>query len=129
MSLPEKQVLKTKICSACGLKKSLTSFYKKGKLSEEYEARCKICRYNRVKQLKGIESILERGRPKQDAPQLWNVRRSDWIETFEFLKKIGYNLSGDKTIHEQFCEKYGLNPKKRTYEKSIQYTTKDLGLV
>ena len=93
-----------------------------------YEARCKMCK--KAKILCRKKEGIKRGRPKYlDGPQLLNVRKQDWIETYEFLKMIGYELSGDKTIHQQFCERYNLPPRKRMKEKSIQYSPKDLGLV
>ena len=68
------------------------------------------------------------GRPKlKNTPQLWNVKKEDWIETFEFLKQIGYDLSKD--IHEQFCDKHNLTPRKRKYENSIIYTPQELGMI
>jgi len=130
---PEKQVLKSKICCSCGFEKHITSFYKNAYVPTGYEARCKTCKNNkqrcRAEKNYDRSKNLSSGRPRQDAPQLWNVRKQDWVETFMFLKSIGYNLSGDKTIHEQFCDKHNIEPKKRTYEKSIQYTPQDLGLI
>ena len=94
-----------------------------------WEVRCKVCKKNKVS-CRAKTDRSRAGRPKhRNSPQLWNVRKEDWIETYEFLKSIGYDLSGDKTIHEQFCERYNLEPRKRMYEKSIQYSPKDLGLV
>jgi hypothetical protein len=119
--------LETKICGACCKKLSIKWFYKNKSGKDGYDARCKIC--------KKLGKKIYRGEKKQKANRayahlsLFNPKKEDWIETFMFLKSIGYNLSSDKTIHEQFCEKYNLRPKKRTYEKSIQFSPKELGLV
>ena len=131
MTPPEEQVLKSKICCACNKEKEITSFYKNAMMPSGWEARCKTCRYEgcKCRKTKSYERSknLTSGRPKSNAPQLWNVRKKDWIETFEFLKSMGYDLS--KNIHEQFCERHNLKPRKRMKEKSIQYTPQDLGLI
>ena len=127
MTSPEKQVLKSKICCSCKKEKELKAFYKNGYVSSGYDGRCKLCRKKNLK-CRGNKERVKVGRPKlQNAPQLWNVRKEDWIETFEFLKSMGYDLS--KNIHEQFCVRHNLEPRKRMYEKSIQYTPQDLGLI
>jgi hypothetical protein len=129
MTSPEKEVLKTKVCCACRKEKDITSFYRNIMMPTGWEARCKLCKKDKVS-CRAKTDRSKSGRPKQmSSPQLWNVKKEDWIETYDFLKTIGYDLSGDKTIHEQFCEKYNLKPRKRMYEKSIQYSPKDLGLV
>ena len=132
MSSPEKEVLKSKKCCACNKEKIIDDFYKNRNAPNGYQARCKTCMEADIlcRERKSYvrSKNLRTGRPVSLAPQLYNVRKEDWIETYDFLKRIGYNLSGDKTIHEQFCEKHNLEPRKRMYEKSIQYTPKDLGL-
>lgn len=128
MSQEKKEVLKTKICCACKKEKEIKSFYKNKMMPLGYESRCKVCKQNKLKCNGRGEYGKKAGRPQlKNTPQLWNVRKEDWIETYEFLKSIGYDLN--KNIHEQFCERYDLKPRKRMYEKSIQYTPKDLGLV
>lgn len=128
MSLPEKEVLKTKICCSCEKEKTLNEFWRNRDTKSGYDGKCKYCRvkgyYCKKKPKK------ESGKPKNiEGPQLYNCSKQDWIETYEFLKNIGYDLSGEKTIHEQFCEKHNLTPRKRMREKSIQYSPKDLGLI
>lgn len=129
MTLPKKEVLKSKVCCSCKKEKEITSFYRNAAMPTGWEARCKLCKQNKLKCRKpNGTGRYSTGRPKhRDTPQLWNVRKEDWIETYEFLKTMGYDLS--KNIHEQFCERYNLQPRKRMKEKSIQYSPKDLGLV
>lgn len=131
MSLPKKEVLKSKICCSCNELKEIQSFYKNKHVPTGYESRCKVCKIEkkrcRAEKSYNRSKNLSSGRPRQDAPQLWNVRKKDWIEAYEFLKSMGYDLT--KNIHLQFCEKHNLKPRKRMYEKSIQYTPKDLGLI
>lgn len=127
MTTPEKQDLQFKTCCACKKEKEIKSFYRNMMMPSGWESRCKLCRQNKLKCRKG-KSKRNAAKPAlKNVPQLWNVRKRDWIETYEFLKSIGYDLS--KNIHEQFCERYNLQPRKRMYEKSIQYSPKDLGLV
>lgn len=128
MTSPKKEVLKTKVCCYCGIEKPIKNYYVNNNLPSGFMPRCKVCfnNGNRCRKRKGTAKIMKRDGM---APKLWNVRKSDWVDTFMFLKKIGYELSGDKTIHEQFCERHNLEPRGRMKEKSIQYSPKDLGLV
>lgn len=122
----KKEGLKMKICCACKKDKDINHFYKNVAYPDGREKRCKICKQSkitcRVLKPKKIKVV-----PK--ALILTNIKTEDWIQTFTFLESIGYKLDTQKSIHEQFCDKYGLNPIKRMYEKTIQYTPKDLGLV
>lgn len=128
MTPSEKQVKETKICCSCKRAKQLKDFYRNSGSSSGYEGRCKICKKQKLR-CYSSENKNKAGRPQlKNMPQLWNVRKKDWIDTFNFLKSLGYELSGQKTIHQQFCEKHNLQPRKRMYEKSIKYTPKDLGL-
>jgi len=127
MTLPNKDVPNTRICRGCEKEKPITSFYRNNLLKTGYEIRCKLCKNGGIRcRKKGDYS--RNGRPvRKNDPQLFNVRKPDWIETYVFLKKIGYSL--EENIHEQFCRKYNLPTKKRTYEKSVIYSPQDLGLV
>ena len=130
MSSQEKEVLKTKICCSCLKQKTIENFWKNTQIKGGRDNKCKMCKVQGKFCVKKELKRPNAGRPKKsNAPQLFNVKKEDWVETFIFLKKIGYDLSGHRTIHEQFCEKHHITPKNRTYEKSIQYTPKDLGLV
>jgi hypothetical protein len=122
-----------KQCCACLKEKTIDYFWKNKQIKSGYDNKCKVCKNSGkfcvVRRKKPKDKKNSVGRPaRNNAPQLFNVKKSDWVETFLFLKEIGYDLSSDKSIHEQFCEKYNLKPRKRMYEKSIQYNPKDLGL-
>jgi hypothetical protein len=56
-----------------------------------------------------------------------NPLKRDYVESFIFLKAMGYSL--DQDIHIQFCKKYGLTPNdpKKTF-KNI-FTVKDCDLI
>jgi hypothetical protein len=57
--------------------------------------------------------------------RLVNTSKNDYVETYEFLKRIGYKL--DESIHEQFCSKHDLTPTEpQTF--THHYSTKDCGL-
>lgn len=128
MTSQKKEFPKSKICCYCGEEKPIKSFYVNNYLPSGFEPRCKICKNSKKKCRK--KGTSGRGyKPEIDAPKLWNVRKQDWVDTYNFLKKIGYDLSSHKSIHQQFCEKYNLEPRKRMYEKSIIYTPDELGLI
>lgn len=127
MSSSEKQVPKKKFCCACSKEKEVKCFYVNRYSKDGYESRCKVCKKTKILCKK---KLLSKRIPQyKNAPQLWNVSRQDWIDTYNFLEKIGYNLSSEKTIHEQFCENHNLPTRKRMYEKSIQYTPQELGMI
>jgi hypothetical protein len=124
MTPREKESLKMKICCACNKEKEIKSFYKSTLYKDGFENRCKICKQNCIKCRKpAVRKITK----KRNEPALWNVNKQDWVDTYEFLKTIGYCLT--KNIHEQFCEKHNLTPKKRGYEKSVIYSPQDLDLI
>lgn len=125
MTLPKKEPLKTKICCACKKEKDWNSFYRNALMPSGWESRCKVCKNTRVSCRAKKSKVIKV--QYRDAPHLHYVKKEDWIDTYDFLKLIGYDLT--KNIHEQFCIKYNLEPKERTKEKSIQYSPKDLGLV
>lgn len=114
-----------KICCACGIEKSIKSFYANRALRAGYEGRCKNCFTTRKRCRKRKEEIERKKRELY--PSISTTTKEDWIETYEFLQKIGYDLSED--IHLQLCEKYGLKPRKRMREKTIQYSPSDLGMI
>lgn len=126
-TLLEKKVLKSKICCSCLKRKELeTGFHKNSAMKDGRYNRCKICVNLGLNcRPKPSNKKIKRFK-KNDGPYLLNIRDTDWIEMYDFLKQIGYDLNG--SIHEQFCSKYNLTPKERTKEKSIQFTAQELGL-
>jgi hypothetical protein len=119
--------LETKLCGACNKVLKIKWFYTCKSCKDGYYARCKTCKKDGIKVYKGVKKPKPTG--KYSNLSLFCTKEEDWVDTFIFLKSIGYDLSETKTIHEQFCEKYNLTPKKRTQEKSIQFSPKDLGLI
>jgi len=117
---------KTKICRACEKKLNIRWFYANKFGRDGYDAKCKSCKKLGIK----IHRIIKTKATREYAHlSLFNPKKEDWIQTYKFLKVMGYDLSSEKTIHEQFCEKYNLKTRERMTEKSIQYSPKDLGLV
>ena len=125
MTPNEKELVETRICCSCKKEKPIKSFYKS--TAKSIADRCKLCNQQNKKCIDVIEKPVKKGRGNSDGPALFNVSKRDWEKTFLFLKQIGYDLNKD--LHLQFCEKYNLEPKKRTYEASVIYSPKDLGLV
>ena len=119
--------LESKVCGACNKLLKIKWFYTCKTCRDGYYARCKTCKKDGIKIYKGVK------KPKSTRNyshlSLFAPTKEDWVDTYMFLKGIGYEIREDKTIHEQFCEKYNLKPKKRTPEKSVQFSAKDLGLI
>lgn len=124
-----------KKCCACEKTQELNKFYVNKSAKDGYHPRCKKCM--------SYGKLCKRGRPEGTAKpkkeiqktskyfgweeiRLWNPTKQDYIETYEFLKKIGYKL--DESIHEQFCEKYELKPKKGKPKKN-HFSPNDCDLV
>lgn len=128
MTPPKKEVLKFKVCCACGKDKEIKNFYKNNIREDGFDGRCKACKIACKKCRQGRRKT----KPiftKQDknAPMLFNVTQKDWIEMYKFLESIGYSL--EENIHIQFCEKHNLTPRKRMREKSLYYSPKDLDMI
>jgi hypothetical protein len=124
MTPKEKEPLKTKICPACGKEKSTTSFYK---TKSGLRSRCKMCQLQKVNRIKDTETKVSNKRRRVEGPALFNVSKIDWIQTYNLLKSMGYDL--EKNIHLQFCEKHNFQPNNRGFENSIIYSPKDLGMI
>jgi len=116
-----------RVCCSCQKQKPLTEYYKNRNVSSGYSGKCKKCVSSGNLCIKKEKSNKKKLIKREVGPTLYSVSKEDWLETYSFLKSIGYDLT--KNIHEQFCLKYNLKEKKRTYEKSIQYSPKELGLI
>lgn len=115
-----------KRCCACQKEKPIKSFYKTNVKS--VADRCKICNKEGKMCKENIQPKKQTGNKRNtDGPQLFRVRKEDWIKTYQFLETLGYDL--EKNIHHQFCEKHNLPIKKRNFENSTLYSPKDLGLI
>lgn len=123
-----------KKCCACGETKELKFYYKNKAVPGGYFQRCKKCMTNgilcRQGRPTGMKYQVEGRKAKYDNSswqeiRLQNPTKKDYIETYMFLKKIGYKL--DESIHEQFCDKFDLEPtEERTFKN--HYSPKDCGL-
>lgn len=129
LKIEKKSPMGNKVCCACEKEKPMTEYYKNKNVLSGYSNKCKMCHiHGNLCRKKGKSSNRKTLIKKREVgPSLFNVKKEDWIETYKFLESIGYDLN--KNIHEQFCIKHGLKKKKRTYEKSIQYSPKELGLI
>jgi hypothetical protein len=112
-----------KICLACGREKKITSFSRTS--SGNRGNSCNLC--------KSLGNTINKGQRKSKEPlknnplQLGNVSIKDWVEMYKFLEKAGYSL--EKDIHEQFCERYELQPKSPKQTFKNYYSQKDCGLI
>jgi len=118
----ELEPIEKKICRACGFAKRLKSF--QTLKSGNKGGVCNLCK----SQGKRIPREPKPSRiPKNIELQFGFIRKEDYVEMYEFMEKIGYELQFD--LHEQFCKKYGLTPNspKKTFKN--HYTQKDCGLI
>lgn len=118
------QKKRLKYCCACEKQKSFDSFYTNPSYSDGLLRRCKICVRGKVK----CKKKLPTGRPLgRNLLSLYCPTEEDWKNAYELLGNIGYSL--DRSIHEQFCEKYNLKTKERPKERHIIFSPEDLDLI
>lgn len=114
-----------KKCCACQQTKEYKLFYVNNHMKDGYYSRCKkcmsygkLCRQGRplgsTKPIKETDGKVRKN--GWEEIRLINPTKKDYIETYEFLKRIGYKL--DESIHQQFCDKHDLKPKKAKVKKN-----------
>lgn len=123
--MEEKEVIESKICCACQKLKKIKDYYVNRALKSGYDNKCKMCRLHG--RLCRKKDTPKRPKPKKREINLTNVTKEDWVETYLFLEKIGYDITND--LHHQFCERHGLKPRKRMKEKTLYFSPKDLGMI
>ena len=129
--MEELEPLKTKICKACLIERAVKNFVKSKAFPDGYESRCKICKRN------GTKIVFENsGKWSKKSKKIRNSEyilpftnplKRDYVESYIFLREMGYSL--DQDIHIQFCNKYGLTPNdpKKTFKN--HFTQKDCDLI
>lgn len=119
--------MEVKLCRACGIEKSIKSFGVNRHLPGGYNQRCKVCmsegKFIPPKEKYKNDSITPSDRLMLN---LAFITKEDYINTFKALRMMGYDLETPKTIHQQFCEKYGLEPSKRKPVGKTIYTKEEL---
>jgi hypothetical protein len=124
-----------KTCCACKETKELKLFYVNNVMKDGYYARCKkcmrlgkLCRQGRpFGSTKPVKETTGTNRKSGwEEIRLVNPRKEDYIDTYEFLKRIGYKM--DESIHQQFCDKHDLKPKKSKPFKN-HFSPKDCGMI
>lgn len=122
--MKEKEPVEKKICRACLIEKNILRFPKLP--SGNRGGVCNLCKSlgNRIKN-KDTQKVV-----KKDIPlHLAYTQKTDYIKSYSFLKKIGYTLDEENTIHEQFCLKYGFVPSVPKQVFPNHYSPKDLGMI
>lgn len=100
--------METKRCEGCKKEFPLVDFWKVPKSPDGYSKHCKDCRkkLSRKRRIDDGQMDLSNLRFNQ-------LRNSDHYHSYKLLERLGYDLESDKSIHEQFCERHGLQVKKR----------------
>lgn len=128
--MEEKKGIKTKICCACKLEKSIKSFTVNNAKPDGYSGKCKIC-VSLKKPCKTGPRTIEKDLAKDISVEfigsMTRIDKEDWVNTYKFLEMMGYDIR--QNIHEQFCEKHSLPTKKRGFVRNKEYSPKDLGLI
>lgn len=122
--MEQKEPVEKKICKACEKEKKVTSFTKLP--SGNRGNVCNLCKSLGINIKK--KNPYERKVIKNHPLSLGNVSKKDYVLMYEFLKNAGYSL-GNNDIHEQFCKRYGLIPKKKKAVFNNHYSEKDCGFI
>jgi hypothetical protein len=122
--MEQKEPVEKKICKVCEKEKKITSFTKL--LTGNRGSVCNLC--------KSLGHTIKKKNPtqrkviKNNPLSLGNVSIKDYVLMYQFLERAGYTL-GNNDIHEQFCKKYNLKPKKKKAVFNNHYSEKDCGLI
>jgi len=100
--------METKTCVNCKKTYHLVDFWKIPHAEDGYDKHCKICRHRlRIKKRRD-ESIMDLSHIRFN-----KLMDDDHYQSYKLLERMGYDLESEKSIHEQFCLKWGLEIKKR----------------
>lgn len=100
--------MKEKICENCNLVLPVCEFWTVPQRADGYDRNCKTCRKELTK-----KRNKETGRLDLSNLRFNQLRTSDHYHSYKLLERLGYDLESDKSIHEQFCDRHGLQVKKR----------------
>ena len=84
---------------------------------------CKACFYEYTLEYK--RKMRKRGEYLTSALKLASPTKEDYCEMYSFLEKIGYDIHSEKSVHEQFCDKYGLPYKRRALKSQNRFSAED----
>ena len=117
--------MEVKKCIACLKEKEVKWFYKNSSTKDGWQYRCKLCMKNGILKPKPEKPALL-GPSDRLMLNLAFITKEDYINTFKALEMIGYDLKSELSIHQQFCEKYGLPPSKRKPVGKTIWTKEEL---
>lgn len=117
----------TKLCRACNRIKPLSAFIATSK--GEKGARCKLCKSKNIL-IPRTEKLTYSKKVKEEMGlRLRAITKQDYIDTYIFLKEVmGYDLSSEFSIHEQFCIKHNLTPNYPLNEFDKHFSIEDCKL-
>lgn len=95
--------VESKLCRACNQIKVVRSF---NRVNGVLQPRCKQCKMEGNLINKRTKDYVSRTKTYF---KLVKPTKDDYIETYQLLEKMGYDLKKD--IHTQFCEKHNLTPR------------------
>lgn len=111
--------MESKVCKKCGLEKAIEFFPRNIGMKDGRLNKCKICHTRDTK----LYRSLKVKKNTRHYMSMNGITKSDWCRMFDFMKKIGYDP--DQDIHTQFCEKHGLQPKKKPPQFTKPYLYSD----
>lgn len=111
--------VETKLCRACNEIKVARAFHR---VNGVLAPRCKQCKI--------AGNLIPRTTVDYTARTGMKLRlgkptKNDYVETYELLQKMGYDLKKD--IHTQFCERYNLKPRNPKKEFKSHISPEECG--
>jgi hypothetical protein len=97
--------MENKVCKACLIEKSISSFHACGNCRDGKLNICKICKNQgrKVDKSDKIHLFNRTWRAKVDVYSLRWVTKDDYEKMWKLLQLMGYDISGD--VHQQFLDK------------------------
>lgn len=101
--------LSHKTCKVCNINRLIKYFWKNAQYKDGYDSRCKICRGQGRKQNRNNTRNKLTPKHLQSFEQMVNLRavtKEDFMDMWKFLETIGYDVKSNKSVHEQFVDKW-----------------------
>jgi hypothetical protein len=116
-----------KICKVCGINRSIKMFSRNHLCKDGRESRCGICKKLGKKQIRNKSKYKTTPPHLQSTDQIMRlsaVTKEDYMKMWELLSVMGYDIHGEKSVHEQFIDKWNkISGHKINYRTKIRETT------
>lgn len=113
--------METKVCKCCGIKKDNSQFHKCKACTLGTVNVCKVCKSKGLtvpKDYKTPKFNIKYSKIDDSMFRLNGVTKQDYLQMYEFIKGLGYDVNGD--VHRQWLDK-----KNQDLKRPIKYKKRD----